>query len=54
MIFTYEGSKDLGANFLSLMESAPYHSRVESFSFEEKESGNWAAQLTLLITVEPT
>jgi hypothetical protein len=53
MSFSYEGKKETVAGFLNLMENAPYHSRVESFSFEEKDPGNWAGRLTLLITVEP-
>jgi len=51
-IFRFSGNKKQVVGFLRLMENTPLHSRVESFSLEQKGPDSWQGRLTMFITIK--
>jgi len=52
VVFVYDGPKSLVFNFSELMESLPYHSRVESLNLRQIVDNNWEGRLTVFVTIK--
>ncbi len=51
MSFAYEGRKSDIFTFAQLFEALPYHTRVESLKLRQLDSGNWAGNTTIQISI---
>ncbi len=52
MVFRVSGEKERVISFVRLMESVPYHSRVENLDLRQVVGSDWEAKITMFVTIK--
>ncbi len=53
MTFVYSGDRQQVLTFTKYLEDLPYHSKIESLSYNKSQNNEWEGTLTLLISIKP-